>query len=352
MEQNITELPAPSDYFRDVLSKILKASIENLQCYSLKGDASDRDYFRLKFDSPGNDITSVVLMKTLSPPFRKKIPFVITQAFLEKCRVNVPKLYFKDYGKGFTFLEDLGDITLEEKLNASTPDEQEKYYEKALDILIKMQIECTKHLSKDIPARHLAFDLEKLLWELDFMVIHFIEGFLDKTVSKKGKQTLHKEFAKICSVLSKQKRYFCHRDYHSRNIMITNENNLALIDFQDARMGPCQYDLASLLKDSYFKLSPNLYKKLIKYYIDKKEEYEQVPINREKFIKVFDWMSTQRSLKALGTFGYQINIKKNERYREAIPRTIEYVYDNLSKYDELEGLKRCLRVLYNDRFLE
>tara|TARA_Y100000031_G_C8072001_1_gene315531 strand:- start:195 stop:581 length:387 start_codon:yes stop_codon:yes gene_type:complete len=126
-----------------------------------------------------------------------------------------------------------------------------------------------------------------------------------------------------------------------------NDDKLTLLDFQDSRMGPCQYDLASLLRDSYFKLKPSIFNRLLNNYISKKEEMEQVAVNKEDFMKVFDWMSIQRNLKALGTFGYQSNIKGNERYRDAIPRTIEYIFNNLNKYSELQRLKRCLELLDN-----
>ncbi len=339
-------MPASSDYFLNVLPKIFKTSIKNLQCFPLRGDASDRNYFRLRFDTLENSISSVVLMQLINSPIPKNTPFVATQAFLAECGTNMPKLYFKDYDKGFIFLEDLGDMTLEEKLNASTPVEQEMYYKKALDILLNMQVECTKRISKDIPAYHLAFDIEKLTWELDFMTTYFIGGFLKQTISENDKQILKEEFFKISSFLAKQKRYFCHRDFHSRNIMI-HKDNLILIDFQDARMGPCQYDLASLLRDSYFKLNLSLIEKLLNEYINKKERIEESPVNREEFFKVFDWMCIQRNLKAIGTFGYQISVKRNERYRDAIPRTTEYVSNNLGKYDELQRLKKCMEMLYN-----
>ncbi len=341
-----TVLHVPTDYFLHLFPNIFKSDIKNLKCYPLDGDASDRNYFRLRFECDKKNISSVVLMQLMNPPVSKDIPFVLILKYLEECSIKVPELYYIDLEKGFVFIEDLGDFTLEKKLSTFTSGEQEKYYKKALDILIKMQIECTRRLNSNIPAFHFAFDLKKLTWELEFMTKHFIEGFLNHTITEKDRGILSEEFFKICSILSKQKRYFCHRDYHSRNIMI-NKETLILLDFQDAMMGPCQYDLASLLRDSYFKLNHGLLNSLITYYVKKMEKEEQVLIDEEEFVKVFDWMSIQRNLKALGTFGYQITIKKNERYREAIPRTVDYIFHNLRKYNELRRLKRCLEVLYN-----
>lgn len=346
MEQFRIEDLALPDYFPGVLSDIFKAPAKNIALVSLKGDASDRNYYRLKFTNSENAASSVVVMQLANPPIPKGIPFVTTQAYLMEFRIDVPELYYIDEEKGLIFLEDLGDVTLEEKLKTSTHEEQEKYYRQAIDILLNMQVEGTRRLRNEIPARNLAFDLKKLTWELDFMTTHFIEGFLNKSISLQDRRILQEGFSRICSLLENQKRYFCHRDYHSRNIMLSG-NKLYLLDFQDARMGPCQYDLASLLRDSYFKLNSELSGSLLNYYINKKEEIEDEAVNRDEFLKIFDWMCIQRNLKALGTFGYQVNSRKNNRYREAIPRTVEYVFENLGKYNELEKLEKCIEVLYN-----
>lgn len=350
MDSKETAFPISSDYLLNALSNVTNVSKKNLRCFPLKGDASDRSFYRLSYESYEKEVSSVILMQFKNPPITQDIPFVKILTYLKECSVRVPELYFIDKDKGFIFLEDLGDMTLEGKLKTAAPVEQEKYYKKAIDILLHIQIECTERLNEDIPAYHLAFNVEKLNWELDFMVTHFIEGLLKHTLSKNDKKNLNEDFLKICSSLSKQKRYFCHRDYHSRNIML-NDDKLTVIDFQDAMMGPCQYDLASLLRDSYFKLSPNLFNTLLNYYINEKEKKEQVAVNKKEFLKIFDWMSIQRNLKALGTFGYQIKIRRNERFREGIPVTMEYIYRNLSKYNELHRLKKCLEMVYDDHSL-
>jgi N-acetylmuramate 1-kinase len=108
---------------------------------------------------------------------------------------------------------------------------------------------------------------------------------------------------------------------------------LVMIDFQDARMGPAQYDLASLLRDSYVDLPEPLVLELLQHYMDGFAEGGS--LDRDRFRYVFDMTSLQRNIKALGTFGYQASVRKSDRYMSAIPRTARYVKNNLGKYPEL-----------------
>jgi len=145
----------------------------------------------------------------------------------------------------------------------------------------------------------------------------------------------------LCQILSNQRQYLNHRDYHSRNIMV-KDGDLRFLDFQDARMGPCQYDLSSLLRDSYIVLDNKLVDDLIEYYISQKEMIEGESIDRNEFRRIFDYMSVQRNLKAVGTFAYQKMAKGSDRYLEHIPPTLNYVKVNLEKYEAFSGLKKIL----------
>ena len=113
--------------------------------------------------------------------------------------------------------------------------------------------------------------------------------------------------------------------------------NLKVIDFQDARMGPCQYDLASLLKDSYIVLEETIRKELLEYYIESMHQVGR-KIERDPFYKIFDWMSVQRNLKAIGTFAYQSKVLGNNQYLQHIEPTLEYVRKTLKIRKDLEFL--------------
>src|SRR6185295_4046666 len=111
-----------------------------------------------------------------------------------------------------------------------------------------------------------AFDVEKLLWELDFFVKHFVQGYRGVALSPRELAALGEEWREIASELAGEPRVLCHRDYHSRNLMV-HEGRLYVIDFQDARMGPDTYDLVSLLRDSYVDIADEAADELIAYFV-------------------------------------------------------------------------------------
>jgi len=124
--------------------------------------------------------------------------------------------------------------------------------------------------------------------------------------------------------------------------MIQNDE-LKMIDFQDARLGPRQYDLVSLLKDSYVELDDSFVEEMIGYFIDRSEEVGVEKINRIDFGETFDLMSVQRNLKAIGTFAFQETQKGTDRYSEDIPRTLNYVKKALARQPELFNIQTVLR---------
>ena len=137
--------------------------------------------------------------------------------------------------------------------------------------------------------------------------------------------------------LAAEPRVLCHRDYHSRNLMLHAEQ-LYIIDFQDARMGPDTYDLVSLLRDSYVDLPDQTVEDLIAYFLAIQGQTNQAVEFRHRF----DMMALQRNLKALGTFGYQTTARRNPVYIQYIPRTLRYVRNNLDNLPQFEELADML----------
>jgi len=214
------------------------------------------------------------------------------------------------------------------------------WYQKAIEIIVAFHTRATENLAPDCPAKNLFFDEEKLMWEMDFMLEHYVHGMLKNVLSFDEKNKTREALGTLCKSLSDQNRVFTHRDYHSRNIMIHNDK-LKVIDFQDARMGPCQYDLVSLLKDSYIVIEESVRKELLEYYIECMQGYGR-EIKRDSFYKIFDWMSVQRNLKAIGTFAYQSKILGNDRYLQYVEPTLEYVRKTLENRRDLEFLAPAL----------
>jgi len=309
----------------------------------LAGDASDRQYFRINWERPGPQ--SIVLMKLAQRPSPPELPFIQIQEHLCAIGVPVPELYSYSPELGIVLLEDLGGITLENKVKDSLMSEEEikALYLEAIDILLQMQIQGSRPGRDNCPAFQLEFDVAKFMYELNFFRQYMIEGFLNKRIARQDQAILEEEFSRLCQILAQEKKYFTHRDYHSRNIMV-REQGLWVLDFQDARLGLCQYDLASLLRDSYVTLPEGLVEELLEYYLVTKEILKEQKIAaRTEFRRLFDFTAVQRNLKALGTFAFQKVEKGKDTYLPYIAPTLAYVWQNLDKYPFFNTLKKVLK---------
>ncbi len=184
------------------------------------------------------------------------------------------------------------------------------------------------------------------MWEVNFTIEHFYKTYLARDLPKEDLEVITSSFTKICKTLAAQPTVFTHRDFHSRNIMITpiskEENRLVMIDFQDARMGPCQYDLASLLRDSYYQLDELQVRRLIEYYIVRREALSGERIDRDEFFRLFDLMAIQRNFKAIGSFASFLNRRGNPGYLKYIGNTFENIRRTLLKYPEFSQLREVL----------
>jgi N-acetylmuramate 1-kinase len=210
-------------------------------------------------------------------------------------------------------------------------------YRQAVNLIATLQKRGDELASPAYLPYGIAFDVEKFTWELDFFLKHFVEGYRGAKLTDAGRQAIRGEFSPIIAELAGERRVLCHRDYHSRNLML-HEGRLYVIDFQDARMGPDTYDLVSLLRDSYVDLAPVAVDELIAYFLALKGN----PSEEAAFRARFDLMALQRNLKALGTFGYQTGARQNPVYIQYIPRTIKYVRQNLTKYPRFGRLRELL----------
>ena len=335
------ELPSTT-HLRALVDRVFPGEPPDFQVSPLQGDASDRRYFRLEFATVVDGITSLVLMRLAQPYTAGELPFVNVQRYLSLHRIPVPDILWDDSAHGFILLEDLGDVTLEKALQGATREQTADWYHQALDILLALQYPQSAAPRAGCVAFCLAFDVEKLMWELDFFLTHMIKQLCAQRLTPVDEATLHGQFWKIATMLARQPRVLTHRDYHSRNLML-RQDRLRLIDFQDARLGPCHYDLASLLYDSYSVLPADLREELLTYFLEQKTTRDGHALDRESFVQVFDYMCLQRNLKALGTFAFQTAVKKTRRYMAAIPPTLSYICANLARHPELGQLSDLLK---------
>ena len=267
-------------YLSTTMEKIFKWSASGIHCERLEGDASERSYFRVSQKNSGGahgmevqkSLQSLIIMQLEKPVIEGETDFTRVLKFLRALDLPAPELFYYDIPKGLLFLEDCGTMTLEDQLNAS-PQSKAQLYRQAVELLVCMQSRATHSIDSTCPAYHRKFDVKKLMWEFDFMLEHYVGGFCKSSLESFAKKELREAFLSLCELIAAEKLYFTHRDYHSRNLMV-DENRLVLIDFQDARMGLCQYDLVSLLRDSYTEIDNSLFEELVEFYICLKEKEE------------------------------------------------------------------------------
>jgi aminoglycoside/choline kinase family phosphotransferase len=312
-----------SDDSRDRLQGYLDRSglsTSNPRVVPLTPDASDRRYFRILLP----DAPSIVLSLYSAPFEVAKLPFVNVATLMARMPVPIPSVLGHAEDLGVLALQDLGDVTLQAHLGAASPVQHAALYRQSVALIATLQRRGAELASPEFLPYGIAFDVEKLTWELDFFTKHFLEAYRGITLADGERTALRAEFAGIVEELAAEPRVLCHRDYHSRNLML-HEGQLYMIDFQDARMGPDTYDLVSLLRDSYVDLPDQTVDELIAYFLALKGSADDPDFRRR-----FNVMALQRNLKALGTFGYQTTARHNPVYIQYIPRTLRYVRRNLA----------------------
>jgi len=305
---------------------------------ALSGDASDRRYFRLLVPQ---DATQVLALHPAGIDF-DQLPFVNVAGLLASMPVPVPRILAHSNELGIIALQDLGDVTLQAHLGAATREEHAALYREAVGLIATLQRRGAELVGPGYVPYGIAFDVEKLTWELNFFVKHFLEAYRGASFTDTARAALSEEFAIIAGELAAEPRVLCHRDYHSRNLML-HEGQLHIIDFQDARMGPDTYDLVSLLRDSYVDLTDAQVDELIAYFLALRGHGAGAGgSDGQLFRNRFDVMALQRNLKALGTFGFQAATRVNPVYIQYIPRTLAYVRVNLERHARFARVRELL----------
>jgi aminoglycoside/choline kinase family phosphotransferase len=306
----------------------------DLRLKKLAGDASLRRYYRVW---KGDESFVLMLTEAFDPA---TYDFLLVRAHLEKCGIPVPGLRAVDGPLGAILLEDLGDRTMLHQLGERDAPETELFRE-SLRLLADFHNKTKAPAgTKPVPGYGLAFDEEKLMWEVDFCLEHLFGSYLKREIPNKEKKEIRDSFVDICRRLAAEPRVFTHRDYHSRNIMIPEKGGMVCIDFQDARMGLRAYDLASILRDSYYQLSEEKVYELVDYYyslIPKADQQE-----KGHFVKMFDLMSVQRNFKAIGSFTSFYGKRNDAMYIRFVGNTFENIRRNLAKFPEYKELRNLL----------
>lgn len=318
-ESIVSPRPVPAELLPWALASLGEAAdAGDVALTVVAGDASNRRYFRLRLAEQ-----SYVLAEA-PPETEKNAAFLAVRECLAGADVKVPALYAADLRRGFLLLEDLGDQLLLSRLSAESVDD---HYRNALGVLQQIAVLDTARL--DFPS----YDQALLTEELSRFPAWFVEALLAYSPNMDERALLDRFFGKLIDSALQQPRVLVHRDYHSRNLMLQKDGRLAVIDFQDAVVGPVTYDMVSLLRDCYIQWPPG---QVINWALAHRDLlYSQglLPqVDDESFLRWFDWMGLQRHIKVLGTFARLYLRDGKPSYLDDLPLVIHYVQEILDKY--------------------
>lgn len=289
-------------------------------------DASFRRYFRIT----GANGASFIAMD--APPDKEDSrPYVRIARRLRALGLNVPEILAEDLARGFLLITDLGDRLYLGALNESTV---ERLYQDALAALLRLQCGSAGDATFLPP-----YDAALLQREMELFREWYLGRHLALALSQPQHAVLDGVFARLIEAALEQPTAWVHRDYHSRNLMVTSDNNPGVLDFQDAVQGPVTYDLVSLLRDCYIAWPrPRVEAWVRGYQAAARDAGLPVGTDEQRFLRWFDWMGVQRHLKATGIFARLNHRDAKPGYLNDIPRTLGYVLEVVSRYSELKPL--------------
>jgi hypothetical protein len=291
------------------------------------GDASFRRYFRLIRG------THAYIAMDAPPQREDSAPFIKIARMLAGMNLNVPLVLARDLERGFLLLSDLGTRLYLDELPA--PGAADKLYADALRALCTMQT-ADGRIAADLPK----YDDALLMREMELM-------------PDEERGMLNRLFEALARSAAAQPAAFVHRDYHSRNLLVSAENTPGILDFQDAVWGPVTYDLASLLKDCYIAWPAQRVRGWVLQYREKLLE-AGFPLKADaaEFLRWFDLIGLQRHIKVLGIFSRLYYRDGKPQYLKDLPRVLDYVRDTVAAFPETaefaDFLKRRIDPLFKD----
>lgn len=309
------------------LADELRLTVESVAPAS--SDASFRRYFRVRH--PGG---SLIVMD--APPQQEDCRGFLAIAWLFRdLGLHVPEVLEMDLERGFLLLTDLGDRRYLDALDANSV---EHLYGDALDALERLQTQGPRDQSA-LPA----YDRDLLHREMDLFTDWLLGRHLGVVLSEADRRVLDEGYQLLAESALAQPKVCVHRDYHSRNLMVVEERNPGVLDFQDAVIGPVTYDLVSLLRDCYIAWPRSQVETWAAQYYERPGVRELVgEVDLETWLRWFDWMGVQRHLKASGIFARLWHRDGKAGYLPDLPRTLRYILQVTSLYPELEALNELL----------
>jgi len=281
-------------------------------------DASFRSYWRV------SDGARTWIVIDAPPEKENTAPWLDIGARLHRAGLHTLEVLATDLNEGFVLMEDLGTRTYLPELNDTTAD---ALYADACAALARMQGVDTDGLPH--------FDRAQIVMELELMPEWFLRRHLGFAPSCEQWDIIEAAFTYLVHAALEQPRAFMHRDYHSRNLLITGNNNPGIIDFQGAMLGPVAYDLASLLRDCYIAWPIERVDAWVEGYRRRLADAGIERVDGARFRRWFDLIGLQRHIKVLGIFCRLFYRDAKPGYLGDLPRVLAYVLDVARLYPEL-----------------
>ena len=312
------------------VASVLPAPLVDLQPAS--ADASFRRYFRAS-TAEG----SFVVMD--APPSHEDCgPWLRIAHLFRAAGANTPEIFAENLAEGFILMSDLGSTTY---LSALNEDSADRLYRDANASLIKIQLASQ-------PGVLPPYDEALLRRELDLFPDWYVAKYLGVTLSDAQRTLLETVFRALLDNNLAQPKVFVHRDWHSRNLMLTDANNPGVVDFQDAVYGPITYDLVSIYKDAYIAWDEDrLLDWVVRYWEAAKKAGLPVDPDFGAFYRDFEWMGAQRHIKVLGIFARLCHRDGKDGYLKDMPLVMNYLRRACERYRELQPLLGLLDALEN-----
>ena len=300
----------------------------------LAGDASFRRYARIKLQNK-----TYMLMD--APPEKEDcIPFVSIDEFFDGHGIRVPHIIAKNLTQGLLLLEDFGDVVLSTLLNDQTVDQ---YYAQSFKQLIELQqVDGKDHLP--------VYSYEKLMAEMRLLTEWMLPS-LNIQPTEQQLETIEQAFDFLAIEATQQPQVIVHRDFHSRNLMkIDNEQELGVIDFQDAVIGADTYDLISITRDAYVQWNAERVYEWFEVFYNLLPAAAKENRSFEQFKRDADLMAIQRHLKILGIFVRLFERDGKSGYLKDLPRVMWYLLEESQGYDELNDFMQFIRDVVMPKF--
>lgn len=337
IQQPVVFTASPSERLRDFW---VSTGGENFaaQIRSLTPDASTREYFRLDWEN--QTAIACVYPEPFAPEEQSYLD--ATNLFVA-AGLPVAEIYDYNGELGIIIHEDFGDKVLRPILDAVSESEKDHLLDQGIRLIAEIQVATLRAFELDSIASRLAFDFEKLSWELDFFTKHYFETFRSAELTEQDAANLKTELDEIANELAARPRVLTHRDFHAANLMIDRENRLRIIDHQDARMGAASYDLVSLLLDRILAPPPNEWiAEKQRLFLSERETLGLPKINAEEFASEFTLQTIQRCLKAIGTFSYQTAVRGKTGYAQYINPMFAVVLPAAEQLNRFPNLRRII----------